>query len=161
MRLFDEDMDLDEMEGRPLIEKILLVSGKMMIVIGIGLMLFLEDSIIPYIVIMLGVLCTLIFNMLIKRKEQDRGKIKWDIEMIGKLIGRAIMFGGIILAVVIDRIALSATLFLAGGAIGIIIEIVNAHGIEDTDERKNAYILNIGLLLVGIIAVAFLWIVGW
>lgn len=47
MRLFDEDMDLDEMEGRPLIEKILLVSGKMMIVIGIGLMLFLEDSIIP------------------------------------------------------------------------------------------------------------------
>ena len=49
MRLFDEDMDLDEMEGRPLIEKILLVSGKMMIVIGIGLMLFLEDSIIPQI----------------------------------------------------------------------------------------------------------------
>ena len=161
MRLFDEDMDLDEMEGRPLIEKILLVSGKMMIVIGIGLMLFLEDSIIPYIVIMLGVLCSLTFNMLIKRKEQDGGKIKWDKEMMGKLIGRGIMFGGILLAVVIDRIALSATLFLAGGAIGIIIEIVNAHGIEDTDERKNAYILNIGLLLVGIIAVAFLWIVGW
>lgn len=71
------------------------------------------------------------------------------------------MFGGIILAVVIDRIALSATLFLAGGAIGIIIEIVNARGIEDADERKNAYILNIGLLLVGIIVVAFLWAKGW
>lgn len=78
MRLFDENMDLDEMEGRPLIEKILLVSGKMLIVIGIGLMLFLEDSIIPYIVIMLGILCALTFNMLIKRKDQDGGKIKWD-----------------------------------------------------------------------------------
>lgn len=161
MRLFDENMDLDEMEGRPLIEKILLVSGKMLIVIGIGLMLFLEDSIIPYIVIMLGILCALTFNMLIKRKDQDGGKIKWDKEIIGKLIGRAIMFGVIILAVVIDRIALSATLFLAGGAIGIIIEIVNARGIEDADERKNAYILNIGLLLVGIIVVAFLWAKGW
>ena len=101
MRLFDEDMDLDEMEGRPLIEKILLVSGKMLIVIGIGLMLFLEDSIIPYIVIMLGILSALTFNMLIERKEQDGGKIKWDKEIIGKMIGRAIMFGGILLAIMI------------------------------------------------------------
>lgn len=161
MRLFDEDMDLDEMEGRPLIEKILLVSGKMMIVIGIGLMLFLEDSIIPYIVIMLGVLCTLTFNMLIKRKEQDRGKIKWDIETMGKLIGRAIMFGGIILAVVIDRIALSATLFLAGGAIGIIIDIISARNIEDREERRNSVLIDTGLFIAGAIAVTYLWIRGF
>lgn len=161
MKLFDEDMDLDEMEGRPLIEKVLLVSGKMLIVIGIGSMLFLEDSIIPYIVIMLGVLCSLTFNMLIKRKEQDGGKIKWDKEIIGKLIGRAIMFIGITTAVMIDRIALSATIFYLGGVVSIIIDIISARNIEDSEERRNSVLIDTGLFIAGAIAVTYLWTRGF